>query len=317
MALLAAKAAAQHGVFTRDHAIEAGFSGHQVRHLRDTGVFAAVHENVMRIAGAPVTWQGRLLAACWAGGYRTVAYGRSAAALYRLPGGRTDVVEVLCPRWRRTQHDGLVVHESKAIDPIDLSTVDGIPCASVERTLLALAAHYRFGPVPELAVDNALRRDLTTVARLGAMLRRLGRSGRGGVRKLRQLVEAREPHRWTTESEMETLMLRAFADAGLPAPIPQYEVWAGSAFLGRVDAAYPEARIAIEYDSDEFHTGRIPVRRDRARRQALIAASWLPIEAGAGDLREGAPLLCAAVRQALADRTERATPRFSASADGA
>ena len=90
--------------------------------------------------------------------------------------------------------------------------------------------------------------------------------------------------------------------ARLPPPIPQYEVWAGDAFLGRVDAAYPEARIALEYDSDEFHTGRIPVRRDRARRHALIAASWLPIEAGAGDLREGGPLLCAAVRQALRDR---------------
>jgi hypothetical protein len=79
-------------------------------------------------------------------------------------------------------------------------------------------------------------------------------------------------------------------------------VWAGSAFLGRVDAAYPDARIALEYDSDEFHTGRIAVRRDRARRQTLIAASWLPIEVGAGDLREGGPLLCAAVRQALRDR---------------
>lgn len=302
MSRLCALAAQQHGIFTRDQALGSGFAQDEYRQLREAGIVVAVHENVLRFGGAPQTWRGDLLAACWAGGYRAVASHRSAAQLHRLPGGRTDVIEILCPRWRRTQHAGLKVHESRALDPIDVTFVDGIPTTTVERTLLDLAGAYRSSRVIELALENALRRGLTTIPRLQAMLQRLGRPGRRGVRRLRPLVEARDPRRRVTDSEMETLLLRTLRDAGLPDPVVQHEVWVGSAFLGRVDAAYPDARIAIEYDSDEFHTGRVAVRRDRARRQSLLAASWLPIEAGAGDLRDGGPLLCAAIRQALADR---------------
>jgi very-short-patch-repair endonuclease len=289
-------------VFTHDHALEAGFGRHQIRHRCESGAWIAVHENVLRIAGAPRTWRGDLLAACWAGGYRTVATGRSAAALHGLPGGRQDIVEVLCPRWRRTQHAGLVVHESKAIDALDLTVVDGIPCASVARTLLGLAAAYPRGRTLELAFEHALRRDLVTIPEMQSMLRRLGRSGRPGVRALRLLVEARSPGRAPTESEMETALLQAIRAHGLPEPVPQFVVRCGAAFIARVDFAYPDARVAIEYDSDEFHTGRVATQRDRRRRHALVAAGWLPIDAGAGDLRDGGPHLVAAVRQALVDR---------------
>jgi hypothetical protein len=303
MERLGARAAEHHGVFTRDHALAAGFTPDEYRHLCEDGTFVAVYDNVLRFAGAPRTWRGDLLAACWAGGYRAVASHRSAAQLHGLPGGCTDVVEILCPRWRRTRHGGLTVHESRALEAADITFVDGIPCTTVERTLLDLAAVCRWRSTLELALENALRRGLVTLVSVRAMLRRLGRQGRPGVRRLRDLVEARAPEQRLTDSEMEVLLLAALRRAELPEPVAQYEVWAGRARLGRVDAAYPEARIAIEYDSDEFHTGRAAVRRDRARRQSLIAASWLPIEAGAGDLRGGGPLLCAAIRQALRDRT--------------
>jgi hypothetical protein len=110
------------------------------------------------------------------------------------------------------------------------------------------------------------------------------------------------PEATPTESEMETLLLQALRTHGLPAPIPQHEVWQGSLCLGRVDAAYPDEKIAIEYDSDEFHTGRAATKHDRARRHELIAASWLPIDVGPTDLRNGGTLTRAAIAQALRDR---------------
>ncbi len=84
--------------------------------------------------------------------------------------------------------------------------------------------------------------------------------------------------------------------------MPQYEVWVGAHRVGRVDGAYPDAKIAIEYDSDEFHSGPGPTRSDRARRHELIAASWLPIDIGPADLRAGCATACAAIAQALRDR---------------
>ena len=74
---------------------------HRQRRL-NSGRWVELYPGVYRIAGAPVTWSGDLLAACWAGGPKAVASHRASGALWALPGGR-EVVEITCPRWRRTQ----------------------------------------------------------------------------------------------------------------------------------------------------------------------------------------------------------------------
>ncbi|MFY1654640.1 hypothetical protein ACN27J_27635 [Solwaraspora sp. WMMB762] len=55
---------------------------------------------------------------------------------------------------------------------------------------------------------------------------------------------------------------RLLHDAGLPRPVPQHNV-AGprGRFIGRVDLAYPQWRIALEYEGDH-HRGRATFRRD-------------------------------------------------------
>jgi hypothetical protein len=187
---------------------------------------------------------------------------------------------------------------------IDLTVVRGIVTTTTARTLFDLSGVHRPGLV-ELAFENALRRGLTTESDLAAMVKRVSRSGRPGGPVLRRLLEARAPDRRPTESEMETRLLQAIRAHGLPEPTPQFEVWQGAAFIGRVDAAYPEAKIAIEYDSDEFHSGRAATARDRDRRHRLMVAGWLPIDVGPADLRAGGTLACAAIGQALRDRRSR------------
>jgi very-short-patch-repair endonuclease len=299
---LAAHAQQHHGVFRGAHARMAGLGDRQIEHRVAAGRWIELYRDVYRINGAPASWRGDLLAACWAGGFRAVASRRSAAALHVLPGGRRDLIEITCPRWRRTRHAGLEVHESKALDPIDIQVVDGIPVTSVARTLFDLGAEYRVGFV-EIALENALRRGLVTLDELDRTVRRLSRPGRPGSVTLRRLVQGRLGSHRPTDSEMETKLLQAIRAAGLPEPVVQYEIWSGSRFVGRVDFAYPDAKIAIEYDSDEHHTGRTATRRDRARRHELIAAGWLPIDIGPDDLRRGAISACAAIAHALASRT--------------
>jgi very-short-patch-repair endonuclease len=303
VALLAEK---HHGVFTFAHALGAGMTRHQVRRRVGDGRWLVFHQGVYRIAGTEATWRARLLAACWAGGTRAVVSGRSAAALHRLPGGRPDIVEITCPRWRRARHEGLVVHESKALDPIDVTEVDGIPVTTVARTLFDLGGRYpRHLAVRmvEMALEHALRMQMVTIAELEQTVRRLSRRGRPGGPVLRQLLEARSDRRRPTESVMETKLLQALRARGLPEPVPQFEVRVGDAFVARVDLAYPDARIAVEYDSDEFHTGRDATARDRSRRHALIAAGWLPIDVGPADVRRGAVTAAAAIADALRRRS--------------
>jgi hypothetical protein len=203
--------------------------------------------------------------------------------------------EITCPRWRRARHDGLVVHETKAFDPVDAMVIDGIPVTTPQRTLLDLGA-VSHESIVEMALDGAERRELVTRQSLRLMLRRLGRSGRSGVGTLRRLLDARSPGRKPTESEMETMLVQVLRRHGFPEPFTQYEIRCAGRFVARVDAAYPEWRIAIEYDSYEYHAGRKAHDRDNARRNKIAAAGWLPVTATAEDLRAGGPELCAAIR---------------------
>ncbi|MEO6467808.1 MAG: hypothetical protein ABIP21_01815, partial [Acidimicrobiia bacterium] len=267
-----------------------------------TGEIVHVHERVYRFAGAPVTWKTSLMAACWAGGIRAVASYRSAAALKALPAG-SEICEITCPRWRRARHDGLIVHETRALHPMDVAVVDGIPTTTVARTLLDLAAIIS-PPDLERSLENALRRHLVSLDELDAMLHRLSRPGRTGLRSLRQLVQARMvPGFRPTESEAESLILQSIRRHGIVEPVRQFKVYNGSVRIGRVDLSYPDARIAIEYDSDEFHTGRVATAQDAARRHRLVCAGWLPLVASVSDLRNGGAHFCAALSAALRDRT--------------
>ncbi len=98
---LATTARAHHGVFTIEHARAAGMSDAQVFHRVEGGQWVAPFRNVYRWAATPTSWEGDLLGACWAGGFRALASHRSAAALWGLPGRRRDLIEISCPRWRQ------------------------------------------------------------------------------------------------------------------------------------------------------------------------------------------------------------------------
>ena len=164
------------------------------------------------------------------------------------------------------------MHETLLLTADDIRTVDGIPTASIEQTLLGLAAVR--APTLEMAVDRALHRKLTTIAALEAFVRRKGRRGRNGIGVLRELVVGLDPLAGVPESAMETKLKQMLRRHGLPTPEFQYEIWHNGRFVARVDAAYPEHRIAIEYDSYEHHTGKRAIDRDSDRRARLQRIDW-------------------------------------------
>ena len=204
---ISAIAAENHGVFGAHHLRELRVSKSEREWRLFSGRWVEVYEGVYRIAGVPQTWRGDLLAACWAGGLRAVASHRSAAALWELPGQRRNTREVTCPRWRRARHDGLLVHETTALSDRDRTAVDGIPVTTIERTILDLAAVCSSFTV-DLAIDSAIRRQLTNVDKLCAMLRRVGKRGRRGTKTLRRLLADRDSQYTPTESEREQMLLR-------------------------------------------------------------------------------------------------------------
>lgn len=290
-------AASHHGIVAVTRLSETSLT-HRQRHARlHSGRWVELYPGVYRIGGAPPTWRGNLLAACWAGGPRAVASHRAAAALWGLPGGR-EVVEITCPRWRRTQKDGdLVVHESRLLNSDDVTMRDAIPCTTVERTIFDLAGVAGSGTV-DLAIDSALRRELTTVADLVTVGDRVAKRGRAGSARYRHAVAQRDPDQALPESEPERQLAEALVKQGLPRPVHQHVVRnALGGFIARVDLAYPDDDIVIEYESVAHHTGKVALVRDSARRNAMVGSGQTVLTATVEDLRDDAARLATEIRR--------------------
>jgi hypothetical protein len=292
---LAHFAETRHGVFTAAEAATAGFDPHERAYRIRSGHWLPVHSGVYRMPGSPFPHKGSLLAACHAGGIGARTSHRSAAWLWELPGGSNDLVEITCLRRRRAQRAGLVVHETELLRSDDRTAVDGVPVTTVARTLLDLGAVCT-PSVVEMALERALRRELVTLADVDAVVQALGRRGRNGVGVLRQLVVERDPRSAPAESEMETRLRRVLVRHGFPAPTPQFVIRDGARFVARVDFAYPELRIAIEYDSLDHHMGRTAHIRDNARRNEIVGLDWTLIVATVEDVRTGGHALARAIR---------------------
>lgn len=100
------------------------------------------------------------------------------------------------------------------------------------------------------------------------------------------------------ESPPESRLRVGLILAGLPAPQPQFEVRHDRRFVARVDLAYPQRKLAIEYDG-AWHGEPGQFGRDRQRLNQLLAAGWRVIHVTAADLHHPGALV-ATVRAALA-----------------
>ena len=87
---------------------------------------------------------------------------------------------------------------------------------------------------------------------------------------------------------------------GLPAPAVQHPVVVRNGRY-RLDLAYPEARLAIEYDGVD-HRGQRRARRDLLREAALTAAGWKVLRFDADVVLFRPDRIAAEVRAELAAR---------------
>jgi very-short-patch-repair endonuclease len=58
-------------------------------------------------------------------------------------------------------------------------------------------------------------------------------------------------------------------------------------FLARPDLVYRDLKIAMEYDSFQYHVGKEALVRDSRRRNAIAALGWIVLVATAEDVRYG------------------------------
>jgi hypothetical protein len=189
-----------------------------------------------------------------------------------------------------------------SLPDVDITIVEAIPVTTPERTLLDVAGVVSRDLVEE-ALDDTLRRGLSSLARLRWRLEEVGGVGTPGTAPLREMIEARSAG-GIPQSVFETRWLRIMRRAGLPQPELQYEIRDGGRLVARVDFAYPDAKLAIEAEGRRWHTGRVRFEQDLARRNALTKLRWQVIHVTWSDL-EAPETVLATIKDGLSPSSRR------------
>lgn len=208
--------------------------------------------------------------------------GRSAACWFGAPFASSvdPVLAVVPPRsaWRGPQ--GVRVHRS-VLGANDIVTLedDGIRVTSPLRTAWDVAA-LETVPTAVGILDGMVRAGHLDLEAWGRDLSAAHGRWRGSrVAAVLPLVDGR------SESPPESWVRVACSRAGLPAPVPQFVVVDAGDVLGRVDLAWPEHRLIVEYEG-AYHFDDLQIRRDDRRYERLVAAGWRVIRLSAADLRD-------------------------------
>jgi hypothetical protein len=199
-----------------------------------------------------------------AAGPRAAAAGRSAAALWHLPGFSAGPIEVVSPYGTSHKSPLGEVRHSCWLPDHHITVVDGIRVTRPARTLFDLAAILRPERV-ERTLDNAIAMRLVDLEQVRQLLAELGKRRRTGTALMRRLLEDRGEGYVAPESELEVRFFELVDRSGLPRPDAQISLGDDESPVGRVDYVYRAPGAVIELDSRRHHSALLDLEADRRR----------------------------------------------------
>jgi len=291
----------QHYVVARAQLREFG-SDRQIDHRLKQGRLERVHESVYRVVGSPNTLHQRLRAACLASSGANAVSFRAAARLWDLPGGE-EIVEVTAPRHRRMQLTDVTIHESYFLTDLDVTHLDGIPVTRPARVLCDLALLVERGELRpctyELALQEAIRRNLVDVPRLWHEWERLGGAWRPGGRTVAEVLNSHVQPIRQPDTRPEARLLQIIRAAGLSEPVAQFRVELSATRNARLDFAWPDEKVYCEFDPYKWHGGRDRYMHDATRRLQLEMLGWRGVAVTDDELDTGGRLATQLLLQRL------------------
>ncbi|MEV6648362.1 DUF559 domain-containing protein [Amycolatopsis sp. NPDC051371] len=249
-----------------------------------TGVLAQPWRGVVIHAADALNLATRAQAALIAVGPPAALSGATSLALHGISAINDTVVHVTVPYARRVESRlGLVIHRAEFTE-FDVVELDGLKVFSLD---LALADFLCDGDkrMAFAALEQAMRglsTDHCQRLRDNVRDRVLDRRSKRGIHRAQMLLALATGK---AESPPESILRLVVVEAGFPVPEAQFEI---TDINGRklyvLDIAWPEPRIALEYDGFAAHEER--QERDAERDQRLAGRGWVTIRATAADLRD-------------------------------
>ena len=273
----------QHGLATRGQLRRAGISDSGIRRRLSSGSWGEPLPGVVDLRTHRPSWHGRLQALLLAAGPRAWASHRTAAYLHGfLDVARPPGLDVLVPRGRHPRVGTVRLHTTVAIAKDEVTVHDGLACTSAARTLLDLAMIEADPVLERLALDLGRRSPRALEEVSGLLDRHARRPGRG---RLRGILDRLPRDVSRLESPLEVHGVARLSAVGLLPPRLQYQVrdpWGVP--VKRVDAAWPAARLVVEFDGAAYHDASAQRAEDAAVRDRLRELGWRVVVLRASDL---------------------------------
>lgn len=174
----------------------------------------------------------------------------------------------------------LVVRTERVL-PSELVAIRGIPVTTPARTAFDLGRHVESRTVAVQRLDALANATGLKHVDVEAVIAE--HAGARGLPRLRSVLPLMDSG---AESPQETLARLALIDAGLPAPRTQVRIFDEyGQFVARVDMAYEEFKVGIEYDGPQHWTDPSVRQRDLDKQFVLPQLGWFIIRVSRDLLR--------------------------------
>ena len=263
---IAALAERQHGVVALHQLQLLGLSKSAVSKRARGGRLHRIHRGVYAVGHPSLIGRGHWMAAVLACGPRAVLSHRSAAGLWGLRPDNQHKSDISLPGPSARAKRAIEVHRSVTLTAEDRTSVGGIPCTTLARTLVDLGDVVNRRAV-ERAVEQAEVLRLFDLSEVQRAIERAGpRRGTGLLSSVLKTLKGPT----LTASELEEAFLALSRQT--PLPTPEVNAWMtlpdGSAI--KVDFLWRNERLAVETDGQ---AGFEPVRF--TGRQVALEKEWV------------------------------------------
>jgi very-short-patch-repair endonuclease len=284
----------QKQVIARGQAMACGMTKGALRHRTASGgrwqrLLPGVY---LAATGLPTVMQREVAALLYAGSGSVIT---GAAALrhqgLRAPG--TDKITVLIPAGRTIKSVSFVqVQRTKRMPPVFLT--DGpVRVALPPRAAADAARDLTSLNAVRAVIADAVQKNQCPAFLLAEELASGPRSGSALPRRV--LAEISEGIRSVAEAEFRDLIRRA----RLPMPLFNASIYVGRSFVATADAWWPEAGVAAEVDSREWHLSPADWERTVRRHAAMTALGILVLHFTPSQIHRDEAKVVSDIRSAL------------------
>ena len=257
----------QGGIVLRSQAMEAGVSTGTIDRRLASGRWTCFAKGAYRLL--PLESELDVLRAAVTVLPAAVVSHGSAARLHGLDPANEGRPTVLVHTKTTHSFPGVTVRRCHDLADSHVDVAEGLRVTTTARTIVDLAGVAPVGVVAR-TLDSALTTGLTTLDQVDAVLHDVARRGKPGVVSIRTLIAERtgQDHSGSVlEARANKMVLDAGLDAKLEYPIP----WDRSR---RFDVAFPDHRLAVEWDSRSWHTQMGAFESDRQRDRDAVVHGW-------------------------------------------